>query len=75
MIDTILDAIEYALEIDGDPQDAETLAEQLDSMRLWRASRADVREALDEDMAKWGAESQFVKLADGSYGLKSWETK
>ncbi len=72
MIYTILEAIEYALEAQGDPQSPYWLSSQMDEMRLWRASEHDVRAALEKDMKEWGEKSQFVKMADGEYALRSW---
>ena len=72
MIYTIIEAIEYALEVQGDPQSPYWLSSQLDEMRLWRASEHDVRTALEKDMQEWGEKSQFVKTADDEYALRSW---
>ena len=41
-------------------------------MKLWRASEADVRDALKKDIAKHGESSRFVALADDEFGLRSW---
>jgi hypothetical protein len=72
MIDTILDAIEFILVDQGEPQSPFWLASQMMEARLWRASEHDVRAALNEDITKWGEQSQFVRTADGEYGLRSW---
>ncbi len=42
-------------------------------MKLWKASEDDVRAALDEDIAKFGERSQFVKMGE-EYGLRSWDS-
>jgi len=72
MIDTLLDACEFILNDQGEPQSSFWLASQAMEMRLWRASEADVREALHKDMEKHGLSSRFVKLADDEFGLRSW---
>ena len=72
MIHSITDAIEYVLEAQGEPQSPYWLSSQMDEMRLWRASEHDVRAALEKDMQEWGEKSQFVKMADDEYALRSW---
>jgi len=72
MIYTIIEAIEYALEIQGEPQSPYWLSSQIDEMRLPKASEYDVRTALEKDMQEWGEKSQFVKTADDEYALRSW---
>ncbi len=74
MISTILDAIQFVLEDQGEPQSPYWLASQMEEMRLWRASEHDVRAALETDMAEHGEDSMFVKEANGEYALKSWAT-
>ena len=64
MIYTIIESIEYALEIQSEPQ--------MDEMRLPNASEHDVRAVLEKDMQEWGEKSQFVKTADDEYALRSW---
>ena len=59
---TILDAIEFALEEQGEPQSPYWLASQMMEGRLWRASEHDVRAALEKDMKEWGEKSQFVRV-------------
>lgn len=73
MIHTILDAIEFILEEQGEPQSPYWLASQMMEMRLWRASEHDVRVALERDVKQWGKRSQFVPVADDEWGLRSWE--
>ena len=41
-------------------------------MKLWRASEADVRDALTKDIEKKGEASRFVRLADDEFTLRSW---
>lgn len=72
MIDTILDAIEFVLEDQGEPQSPYWLASQMMEARLWRASEYDVRAALEEDIRKRGEQSEFVRTADGECALRSW---
>ena len=45
----------------------------MDEMKLWRASEHDVRIALEEDVRVWGDRSQFMKLANEEWALRSWE--
>ena len=73
MIYTILDASEIVLKELGEPLSPFWLASQLEEMRLWRASDYDVRAALEKDMKEWGEKTQFVKLADDEWGLRSWD--
>ena len=72
MIYTIIDAIEFVLDIQGESQSPYWLSSQMMEMKLWRASEHDVRAALEKDMKEWGEKSQFVKIADGEYALRSW---
>ena len=72
MIDSLLDACQFALENLGEPQSSHWLASQVMEMKLWRASEADVRDALKKDIAKYGESSRFVALADDEFGLRSW---
>lgn len=72
MIDTILDACREVLEINGDPQSSYWLASQMMEMRLWRASEHDVRVALEKDIRERGERSQFVKVGENEWSLRSW---
>ena len=72
MIYTLLDAVELVLRELGDPMSPFWLASQLDETKLWRGSEHDVRAALEADVRKWGGRSQFMKLADDEWTLKSW---
>ena len=72
MINTILDAIKYDLETEGEPQSPYWLSSQMDEMRLWKASEHDVRAALDKDITEFGERSQFVETSDNEYALRSW---
>ena len=69
MIYTIIEAIEFTLKEQGEPQSPYWLASQMMEGRLWRASEHDVRAALEKDMKEWGEKSQFVKTADDEYAL------
>lgn len=72
MINTILDAIEYALEIHDEPQSPYWLVSQMDEMKLWKAREQKVRAALDKDIKKFGERSRFVKVGDDEYALRLW---
>ena len=72
MIRTILDAIKYALEEQGEPQSPYWLASQMMEGRLWKGSEHDVRAALEKDISEFGERSQFVKVADDKWVLRSW---
>jgi hypothetical protein len=72
MIDTILDACAFILEDQGESQSSFWLASQMEEMRLWRASEADVPDALNKDIGEHGATSRFVKVAEGEFALRSW---
>lgn len=71
-IDTLLDACEVVLHEQGESQSSYWLASQVMEMKLWRASEADVRDALSKDVAKLGGSSRFVTLPDDEWGLRSW---
>ena len=72
MVYTLLDACEYILEDQGEPQSSYCLASQIMEMKLWRTSEADVRDALTKDIMKHGEASQFLKVADDEFALRSW---
>ncbi len=71
MIDTILDTCRHVLQINGDRKSSYWLVSQMVEMRLWRASEHDVRAALKEHDER----SQFVKVAEDEYALRSWPTR
>jgi DNA-directed RNA polymerase delta subunit len=73
VIYSIIEAMEFALETDGEPLSPYWLASQMEEMRLWRASEHDVRAALEKDINEWGERSQFVKVAEDEWGLRKWE--
>ncbi len=75
MIDSLLDACQFLLDHQGEPQSSFWLASQMIEMKLWRASEADVRDILTKDIEKNGASSRFVRLASDEFGLRSWESK
>ena len=75
MIYTLLDACEYILEDQGEPQSSYWLASQIMEMKLWRTSEADVRDALDKDIKTHGEASLFIKVADDEFALRSWSAK
>jgi hypothetical protein len=72
IIESLLDACEVVLNEQGEPQSSYWLASQVVEMKLWRASEADVRDALRKDIAKRGDVSRFEELADDKFGLRSW---
>ena len=72
MIESLLDACEIILKEQGEPQSCFWLASQAMEMKMWRASEADVRDALTKDIAKHGDSSRFVPLADDEFALRSW---
>jgi hypothetical protein len=72
MIETLLDACQFVLENLGEAQSSYWLASQVVEMKLWRASEADVRDALNEDIERHGERSRFVRVADDEYALRSW---
>ena len=69
---TLLDACRYVLEDQGEAQSGYWLASIMAEMKLWRASEARVRAALDRDIKEHGESSLFVKVGDDQYGLRSW---
>ena len=75
MIYTVLDACQYILETEGDPQSPYWLSSMMFEMKLWKASEHDVRAALEKDTAEFGEESRFAKVADDEYALRSWATE
>jgi hypothetical protein len=75
MIETLLDACQFVLEDQGEPQSSYWLASQIMEMKLWRASEADVRDALAKDIEKHGESSRFVSLPDDEFAIRSWATE
>jgi hypothetical protein len=71
-IRTLLDACQFVLEDQGEPQSSYWLASQVMEMKLWRASESQVRAALDEEIEEYGESSRFVKVAGDQYALRSW---
>jgi DNA-directed RNA polymerase delta subunit len=71
MIESLLDACEFVLKEQGEPQSSYWLASQIKEMKLWRASEADVRNALNKDIAKLGESCRFVALPDDEFALRS----
>ena len=72
MIESLLDACQFVLENLGEPQSSYWLASQVVEMRLWRASEAEVRRALNKDIEQHGESSLFVKVGEDEYALRSW---
>jgi hypothetical protein len=75
MIYTLLDACQFVLETEGEPQSGLWLASQVEEMKLWRATEDKVRKALKQDIKKFGDSSRFVELSNGEFGLRCWPTK
>ena len=46
MLDTLLDACQFVLEDQGEPQSSHWLASQIMEMKLWRTSEGEVRGVL-----------------------------
>jgi len=65
MIESLLDACHFVLEAQGEPQSSYWLASQVMEMKLWRASEADVRDALKKDIEEHGERSRFVFVGRG----------
>lgn len=67
IIESLLDACRFVLEDRGEPQSSSWLASQVMEMKLWRASEADVREALKKDIeeqAEPALERRFADIAN-----------
>jgi hypothetical protein len=72
MIESLLDACEFVLDDQGEPQSSYWLASQIMEMKLWRTSEGDVRDALSKDIATMGGSSRFVALPSDEFALRSW---
>ena len=72
MIDSLLDACQFILVDQGEPQSSIWLASQSVELKLWRASEADVRDAINKDIERLGESSRFLKLDNDEYSLRSW---
>ncbi len=73
MIESLLDASQFVLEDQGEPQSSYWLASQVVEMKLWRASEAEVRAALTKDIEEHGGRSRFVFVGDDAFALRSWK--
>jgi len=71
-IDTLLDACQFVLEDQGEPQSSYWLASQIMELKLRRTSEGEVRDVLSKDIAKHDQSSRFVPLADDMFALRSW---
>jgi DNA-directed RNA polymerase delta subunit len=74
MIDSLLDACQSVLENLGEPLSPYWLASQVMEMKMWRASEADMRDALAKDIERLGARSRFVRLDGDEWGLRAWSS-
>ncbi len=72
MIGSILDAYEYALKTEGEPQSPYWLSSMMIEMEVWKASEERIRAALERDIAKFGEQSRFVRVAEDEFALKAW---
>lgn len=72
---SLLDACEYILNDQGEPQSCYWLASQIMELKLWRASEVGVRNALNRDIKKNGEMSLFIKLRDDEFALRSWSAE
>jgi hypothetical protein len=70
---SLLDACEFVLQLQGEPQSGFWLASQVMEMKLWRASEADVSDAIRNDIGARRETSRFIELPDGDFALRSWE--
>jgi len=73
MIESLLDACQFVLENLGEPQSSYWLASQVMEMKLWRASEADVRDALQNHIEEHGERSRFVFVGEDEFALRSWK--
>jgi hypothetical protein len=73
MIETLLDACQLVLREQGEPQSSYWLASLLVETKLWRASEAKVRAALNKDIDRLGERSRFVCRGDDAFALRSWK--
>ena len=73
MIESLLDACQVVLENMGEPQSSYWLASQVMEMKLWRASEADVRDALTKDIEEHGERSRFLLVGNNEFALRSWK--
>ena len=75
MIETLLDACQFVLDDQGEQQSVYWMTSEIMEMKLWRASDADVRDALNKDIEKHGVSSRFVMMADDVFALRSLTTE
>jgi hypothetical protein len=75
MIGTLLDACQFVLDDQGEPQSSFWLASQIVEMKLWRTSEGDVRAALKKDIGRLGDSSRFIEMANDEFSLRSWTAK
>lgn len=75
MINTLLDACQFVVELDGGPISSYWLASQVEEMKLWRATEEKVRKALKRDIKKLGELSRFVELPNDEFALRCWVAK
>jgi hypothetical protein len=73
MIESLLDACQFVLASQGEPQSSYWLASQVVEMKLWRAGEAEVRAALTKDIEEHGERSRFLLVGDDEFALRSWK--
>jgi len=72
MIGSLLDACQFVLNDQGEPQSSYWLASQIMELKLWRASEATVRDALNQDIQRLAQDSRFVYIGDDEFALREW---
>lgn len=75
MIYSLLDACEYILNDQGEPQSSYWLSSQVIELKLWKASEADVQAALTKDINQHGDASRFMIVGDDEFALRVWAEK
>jgi len=75
VIHSVLDACQFILESQGEPQSPYWLSSLMIEMKLWKASEQNIRTALEKDIGQFGNESRFVRMTDDEYALRSWNTR
>ena len=75
MIGSILDAYEYVLKTEGEPQSPYWLSSMMIEMEVWKASEERNERLLKRDIAKFGEQSRFVRVAEDEFALKAWNKR
>jgi len=69
---SLLDACEFVLTDQGEPQNSYWLASIMMEMKLWRASEASVQAALTKDIRQRGDDSRFMAVGEDEFALRAW---